>query len=73
MATDLNLHRKTAVHSQDTQEGHARDLEVHNRERTWIFCFCLDRSHSALMGKPYTIQEESVNIAFQLKQANSFL
>ncbi|KAF5339491.1 hypothetical protein D9757_014701 [Collybiopsis confluens] len=60
MATDLNLHRKTAVHGQDTQEGHTRDLEVHNRERTWIFCFCLDRSHSALMGKPYTIKEDFI-------------
>ena len=58
MAMDLNLHRKTAVNSQDTQEGRARDLEVHNRERTWLFCFCLDRSHSALMGKPHTINVE---------------
>ncbi|KAH7876171.1 fungal-specific transcription factor domain-containing protein, partial [Lentinula edodes] len=58
IATDLNLHRKTAVNSQDTQEGHARDIEVHNRERTWILCFCLDRSHSALLGKPHTIKEE---------------
>ncbi|KAK7040853.1 hypothetical protein VNI00_009449 [Paramarasmius palmivorus] len=36
MATDLNLHRKTAVKSTDTQEGRVRDMEVHNRERTWI-------------------------------------
>ncbi|EEB96382.1 hypothetical protein MPER_04494, partial [Moniliophthora perniciosa FA553] len=34
MATDLNLHRKTAVKSTDTQEGRVRDMEVHNRERT---------------------------------------
>ncbi|KAJ3850230.1 fungal-specific transcription factor domain-containing protein [Lentinula lateritia] len=60
MATDLNLHRKTAVNSQDTQEGHARDIEVHNRERTWILCFCLDRSHSALLGKPHTIKEDFI-------------
>ncbi|THU81507.1 hypothetical protein K435DRAFT_693452 [Dendrothele bispora CBS 962.96] len=60
MATDLNLHRKTAVQSQDTSEGRARDMEVHNRERTWIFCFCLDRSHSAQLGKPYTIKEDSI-------------
>lgn len=58
MATDLNLHRKTAVHSQDTQEGKARDIEVHNRERTWILCFCLDRSFSAQMGKPSSVKEE---------------
>jgi len=60
MATDLNLHRKTAVTSQDTQEGRARDIEVHNRERTWILCFCLDRSFSAQMGKPNSIKEEYV-------------
>ncbi|GLB34598.1 putative fungal specific transcription factor [Lyophyllum shimeji] len=60
MATDLNLHRKTAVTSQDTQEGKARDLEVHNRERTWILCFCLDRSFSAQMGKPHSIKEDAI-------------
>jgi len=60
MATDLNLHRKTAMTSPDTAEGKARDIEVHNRKRTWILCFCLDRSFSAQMGKPHTIQEESV-------------
>jgi hypothetical protein len=58
MATDLNLHRKTAVTSPDTAEGKARDTEVHNRERTWILCFCLDRSFSAQMGKPHSIKEE---------------
>ncbi|KAG5644045.1 hypothetical protein DXG03_009197 [Asterophora parasitica] len=60
MATDLNLHRKTAVTSQDTQEGRARELEVHNRERTWIMCFCLDRSFSAQMGKPHSIKEDAI-------------
>ncbi|KAI0077103.1 hypothetical protein K474DRAFT_1621646 [Panus rudis PR-1116 ss-1] len=60
MATDLNLHRRTAVTSPDTAEGRAREREVHNRERTWIFCFCLDRSFSAQMGKPYTIKEDFV-------------
>ncbi|KAF9469416.1 fungal-specific transcription factor domain-containing protein [Collybia nuda] len=59
MATDLNLHRKTAVTSQDTQEGKTRDQEVHNRERTWLMCFCLDRSFSAQMGKPHSIKEDS--------------
>ena len=60
MATDLNLHRKTAVTSQDTQEGRTRDIEVRNRERTWILCFVLDRSFSAQMGKPSSIKEEYV-------------
>ncbi|KAJ7578465.1 fungal-specific transcription factor domain-containing protein [Mycena floridula] len=60
MGTDLNLHRKTAVASQDTQEGRARDLEVHNRERTWLLCFCLDRSYSAQMGKPHSIKEDYI-------------
>lgn len=65
MATDLNLHRKTAVAHQDTQEGKARDTEVRNRERTWILCFCLDRSFSAQMGKPSSIKEEYViNVLF---------
>ncbi|KAF5357846.1 hypothetical protein D9756_001242 [Leucocoprinus leucothites] len=60
MATDLNLHRKTAVTSPDTAEGKARDVEVHNRERTWILCFCLDRSFSAQMGKPHSIKEDYI-------------
>jgi hypothetical protein len=58
MATDLNLHRKTALASEDTEDGRARDYEVHNRERTWLLCFILDRSFSAQMGKPYSIKEE---------------
>lgn len=66
MAVDLNLHRKTAVASQDTEEGKARDLEVHNRERTWILCYCLDRSLSAQMGKPHSIKEEYVANATQV-------
>ncbi|KII88176.1 hypothetical protein PLICRDRAFT_54030 [Plicaturopsis crispa FD-325 SS-3] len=60
MGTDLNLHRKTAVTSQDSPEGRARDMEVHNRERTWVLCFCLDRSFSAQMGKPYSIKEDFI-------------
>jgi hypothetical protein len=60
MATDLNLHRKTTVQSQDTTEGRSRDREVHNRERTWILCYILDRSFSAQMGKPHSIKEECV-------------
>lgn len=64
MATDLNLHRKTAVVSQDNPEGRARDKEVHNRERTWILCFCLDRSASAQMGKPHSVKEECVSVVF---------
>jgi hypothetical protein len=67
MATDLNLHRKTAVASQDTPEGRARDKEIRNRERTWIFCFCLDRSASAQMGKPYSIKEECVGLSIMLR------
>lgn len=60
MATDLNLHRRSTSASPDTPEGRARDREVRNRERTWIICFCLDRSFSAQMGKPYSIKEECV-------------
>ncbi|KAF7295623.1 hypothetical protein MIND_01102400 [Mycena indigotica] len=60
MATDLNLHRKTAVASDGSEDGRARDYEVHNRERTWLLCFCLDRSFAAQMGKPYSIREDFV-------------
>ncbi|KAH7889471.1 fungal-specific transcription factor domain-containing protein [Phlebopus sp. FC_14] len=60
MATDLNLHRKTAVTSQGTPESKARDKEVHNRERTWYLCFALDRSTSAQMGKPHSIKEDFI-------------
>lgn len=58
MAVDLNLHRKTAVAVPETEAGKARDKEVHNRERTWLLCFCLDRSVGAQMGKPFSIKEE---------------
>ncbi|KAJ7633103.1 fungal-specific transcription factor domain-containing protein [Roridomyces roridus] len=60
VATDLNLHRKTSVASDDTEDSRVRDYEVHNRERTWLLCFCLDRSFSAQMGKPYSIKEDFV-------------
>ncbi|KAJ7193876.1 fungal-specific transcription factor domain-containing protein [Mycena pura] len=60
MATDLNLHRKSSVATDDTEDGRAREHEVHNRERTWLLCFCLDRSFSAQMGKPYSIKEDFV-------------
>lgn len=58
MATDLNLHRKTTTTDHDTPEGLARDKEVHNRERTWLVCYMLDRSYSLQMGKPFSIKEE---------------
>ncbi|KAI1794724.1 fungal-specific transcription factor domain-containing protein [Ganoderma leucocontextum] len=58
MATDLNLHRRSTGVSPDTPEGRTRDREVRNRERTWIISFCLDRSFSAQMGKPYSIKED---------------
>ncbi|CAK5277496.1 unnamed protein product [Mycena citricolor] len=60
VATDLNLHRKSSVTSDDSEDGRARDYEVHNRERTWLLCFCLDRSFSAQMGKPYSIREDFI-------------
>ena len=60
MATDLNLHRRSTGASPDTPEGRARDREVRNRERTWIICFCLDRSFSAQMGKPHSIKEDYI-------------
>ncbi|KAG6336922.1 hypothetical protein ID866_2160 [Astraeus odoratus] len=60
MATDMNLHRKSTLISEDTPDGRARDKEVHNRDRTWYLCFSLDRSTGAQMGKPHSIREDSV-------------
>lgn len=60
MATDLNIHRKSKFSEGNTEEDRARDFEVHNRERTWLVCYALDRSISAQMGKPYGIREEYV-------------
>ncbi|KAI5474642.1 Zn(2)-C6 transcription factor [Pseudohyphozyma bogoriensis] len=31
--------------------------EALNRERTWLICFVIDRNMSAVMGRPYQIQE----------------
>lgn len=58
MATDLNLHRKSPHASKDNVDTKIRDMEVHNKERTWLLCYVLDRSMSAQMGKPHSIREE---------------
>lgn len=58
MATDLNIHRKSKVSDGISEEDRDRDFEIHNRERTWLVCYSLDRSISAQMGKPYGIREE---------------
>lgn len=60
MATDLNIHRKSKFSEGNSEEDRARNFEVHNRERTWLVCYALDRSISAQMGKPYGIREECV-------------
>ena len=60
MATDLNIHRKSKLSEGNSEEDRARNFEVHNRERTWLVCYSLDRSISAQMGKPYGIREECV-------------
>ncbi|CAG7849352.1 SubName: Full=Uncharacterized protein {ECO:0000313/EMBL:CCA78067.1} [Serendipita indica DSM 11827] len=60
MATDLNLHRKNTRIKTDTPEGRAREVEIRNRERTWLLCFVLDRSFSAQMGKPNVIKEDYI-------------
>ncbi|KZP01066.1 hypothetical protein CALVIDRAFT_475249 [Calocera viscosa TUFC12733] len=61
MATDLNLHRAspTSIPLSGNYVGYD-DEEVRNRERTWIMCYNLDRSLSAQMGKPYSIQEDYI-------------
>ena len=58
MATDLNIHRKSKFSDGISEEDRARNFEIHNRERTWLVCYSLDRSISAQMGKPYGIKEE---------------
>ncbi|KAH9843128.1 uncharacterized protein C8Q71DRAFT_699738 [Rhodofomes roseus] len=60
LAIDLNMHRPTNLPSDLADETRAREREIHNRQRTWIVCFILDRSFSAQMGKPYTIKEDFI-------------
>lgn len=73
MAVDLNLHRKSTAQlpfadsqtqkpipdESSIQQEHY-EKEILNRERTWLYCFILDRSLSAQMGKPYTIREDFI-------------
>jgi hypothetical protein len=66
MATDLNIHRKSKFSDGNSEEDRARNFEVHNRERTWLVCYALDRSISAQMGKPYGIREECVRLVVYL-------
>ena len=58
MATDLNIHRKSKLSDGISEEDRDRDFEIHNRERTWLVCYSLDRSISAQMGNPYGIRDE---------------
>lgn len=67
VATDLNLHRKSAAGMSGNGNGAAqdpataeRDKEIRNRERTWIFCFVVDRSLSSQLGKPTSIKEDFI-------------
>ncbi|KIM33134.1 hypothetical protein M408DRAFT_325955 [Serendipita vermifera MAFF 305830] len=60
MATDLNLHRKNTHLKHDSPEGKMREVEVRNRERTWLMCFILDRSFSAQLGKPNIVKEDYI-------------
>ncbi|KAF9645083.1 hypothetical protein BDM02DRAFT_3190029 [Thelephora ganbajun] len=60
MATDLNIHRKSKLSDGHSEEDQARNFEIHNRERTWLVCYSLDRSISAQMGKPYGIREDYI-------------
>lgn len=63
MATDLNLHRKSMASIPGQYDANdpavlEREREIINRERTWLLCFCVDRSISGQMGKPWTIRED---------------
>lgn len=57
MAQDLNLHRKNVM-SAEAKADETKMRDVLNRERTWYICFCVDRTLSAQMGKPYSIRED---------------
>lgn len=57
MAQDLNLHRKTVI-TKELMADENKMRDVLNRERTWYICFCVDRTLSAQMGKPYSIRED---------------
>ena len=59
MAQDLNLHRKCVV-PEESQRDEDYMREILNRERTWYICFCVDRTLSAQMGKPYSIREDFI-------------
>ncbi len=61
MATDLNLHRKTAATLPADASEEMKTLyhrEVMNRERCWLFCYIIDRSVATQMGKPAMIGKE---------------
>lgn len=65
VATDLNLHRKSIAalpgnHNVSDPGVLEREKEIRNRERTWIFCFVVDRSLSSQMGKPSVIREDFI-------------
>lgn len=63
MALDLNLHRKTTAKLPSSVEDgvvQQYERELLNRERTWLYCFIIDRSLSAQMGKPYSVREDFV-------------
>lgn len=57
MAQELNMHRK-CVMPPEARADEAAMRHVLNCERTWYICFCVDRTLSAQMGKPYSIRED---------------
>ncbi|ETS74591.1 hypothetical protein PFICI_13075 [Pestalotiopsis fici W106-1] len=55
LGVEIGLHRKIALRYPDNTEPHIKRMyveEVLSRERTWFCVFILDRSMSALTGKP---------------------
>jgi len=56
MATDLNLHVKSAT--KILNEHHERELL--NRTRTWLNLYNLDRSASAQLGRPASIRPDPI-------------
>ncbi|KAI8443535.1 fungal-specific transcription factor domain-containing protein [Phakopsora pachyrhizi] len=61
--TNLIAHSVESYQSDEASSSQQADMyerEILNRERTWLYCFILDRSLSAQMGKPYSIREDFI-------------
>ncbi|KAL8277484.1 hypothetical protein RQP46_010114 [Phenoliferia psychrophenolica] len=60
MATDLRLNSKITLKTDglSIEAALAAEMDVRNRERTWLICFITDRSLSVQQGKPSAVTRE---------------